>query len=459
MAASPQPRAAQVQRPAARAGWRVDRRRATRVAASRRITSSACRWSRPPRSTPVPPDTPYESVATLYPALNAARPGSVRVWPTAGRVPRHRHAARLLPRRRWRLPGAKARRRPDRSILWDDVEIGDGAVVERCIVTDGVSDSRRHDVVGPDPPPARRRARRQANAPSATWRYPHWTDGRDRRTTTDVRTRIDLFLSQCGLTQRGASVVALTRRRVRSPLLPGARAAGRLAGAGRASRRDRFRAARRSSTSPALLASMPVPVPRILAHSNELGIIALQDLGDVTLQAHLGAATPRRARRALSRGRRAHRHAAAPRGGAGQRRLRAVRHRVRRGQADLGAELLREALPRGVSRRDVHRRRPRGARRGVRGHRRGAGGRAARALPSRLSQPQPDAARRAALHHRLPGRAHGAGHLRPGVAAARLVRGSDRGAGRRADRVLPGAARPGRRPAPATASASATAST
>jgi aminoglycoside/choline kinase family phosphotransferase len=36
---------------------------------------------------------------------------------------------------------------------------------------------------------------------------------------------------------------------------------------------------------------MPVPVPRILAHSNELGIIALQDLGDVTLQAHLGAAT------------------------------------------------------------------------------------------------------------------------------------------------------------------------
>src|SRR5690349_4172540 len=37
---------------------------------------------------------------------------------------------------------------------------------------------------------------------------------------------------------------------------------------------------------------MPVPVPRILAHSNELGIIALQDLGDVTLQAHLGAASP-----------------------------------------------------------------------------------------------------------------------------------------------------------------------
>jgi N-acetylmuramate 1-kinase len=41
-----------------------------------------------------------------------------------------------------------------------------------------------------------------------------------------------------------------------------------------------------------LLDAMPVPVPRILAHSSELGIMALQDLGDVTLQAHLGAAPP-----------------------------------------------------------------------------------------------------------------------------------------------------------------------
>ena len=60
--------------------------------------------------------------------------------------------------------------------------------------------------------------------------------------------------------------------------------------------------------------------------------------------------------------------------------------------------------------------------RGVGGDRRRAGRRAARALPSRLPQPQPDAARRQPLHHRLPGRAHGARHLRSGVAAARLVR-------------------------------------
>jgi aminoglycoside/choline kinase family phosphotransferase len=40
-----------------------------------------------------------------------------------------------------------------------------------------------------------------------------------------------------------------------------------------------------------LLAEVPLPVPRILHHSNELGILGLEDLGDVTLQAHLGAAT------------------------------------------------------------------------------------------------------------------------------------------------------------------------
>jgi aminoglycoside/choline kinase family phosphotransferase len=41
-----------------------------------------------------------------------------------------------------------------------------------------------------------------------------------------------------------------------------------------------------------LLASVPVPVPRILHHSDVLGVLGLEDLGDVTLQAHLGAATP-----------------------------------------------------------------------------------------------------------------------------------------------------------------------
>jgi len=39
-----------------------------------------------------------------------------------------------------------------------------------------------------------------------------------------------------------------------------------------------------------LFAAMPVPVPRILGHADDLGILALEDLGDVTLQAHLGSA-------------------------------------------------------------------------------------------------------------------------------------------------------------------------
>ena len=40
-----------------------------------------------------------------------------------------------------------------------------------------------------------------------------------------------------------------------------------------------------------LLSEVPLPVPAILHHSDPLGVIGLEDLGDVTLQAHLGAAT------------------------------------------------------------------------------------------------------------------------------------------------------------------------
>jgi aminoglycoside/choline kinase family phosphotransferase len=36
---------------------------------------------------------------------------------------------------------------------------------------------------------------------------------------------------------------------------------------------------------------MPLPVPDVLGHADGLGILALEDLGDVTLQSHLGAGT------------------------------------------------------------------------------------------------------------------------------------------------------------------------
>jgi aminoglycoside/choline kinase family phosphotransferase len=41
-----------------------------------------------------------------------------------------------------------------------------------------------------------------------------------------------------------------------------------------------------------LFDAMPVPVPHILGHADDLGVLALEDLGDVTLQAHLGTAPP-----------------------------------------------------------------------------------------------------------------------------------------------------------------------
>jgi len=113
----------------------------------------------------------------------------------------------------------------------------------------------------------------------------------DRRSPDDVRDRIDAFLASTELNTRGAKVVPLT---------------------GDASDRRYFRVLLRDEPAQVLavhpgpidfgalpfvnvaklLSEMPVPVPRILGHSDQLGIIALQDLGDVTLQAHLGAASP-----------------------------------------------------------------------------------------------------------------------------------------------------------------------
>lgn len=102
--------------------------------------------------------------------------------------------------------------------------------------------------------------------------------------------RIEQFLAETGLAARVAKIVPLS---------------------GDASDRRYFRVLLRSEPSQVLalhtgpiefeklpfvnvarlLSKMPVPVPAILAHADGLGVIALQDLGDVTLQAHLGAAS------------------------------------------------------------------------------------------------------------------------------------------------------------------------
>ena len=108
--------------------------------------------------------------------------------------------------------------------------------------------------------------------------------------SSDVRARIDRFLKDTGVANQVTTVVPLT---------------------GDASDRKYFRVLLRNAPTQVLAvhpqaieferlpfanvsrlySAMPVPVPRILGHSNPLGIIALEDLGDVTLQAHLGAAS------------------------------------------------------------------------------------------------------------------------------------------------------------------------
>jgi aminoglycoside/choline kinase family phosphotransferase len=109
--------------------------------------------------------------------------------------------------------------------------------------------------------------------------------------TDDVNVRIAQYLDAVGLSSRVAQIVRLTgdasdRRYVRV-ILRGAESEVLAIHTGPIDFEAMpfVRIAR-------LLSAVPVPVPRILHHSNALGIIGLQDLGDVTLQAHLGAATP-----------------------------------------------------------------------------------------------------------------------------------------------------------------------
>ena len=258
----------------------------------------------------------------------------------------------------------------------------------------------------------------------------------DKRHQDDTRERIQTYLERRGLSSANPRVVPLTPdasdRRYFRLLLPDAPSIVL----------SLYAAPFNVTTLPfvnvaTLMARMPVPIPAVLGHADDIGLLALQDLGDVTLQAHLGAASPAQ-HPALYRQSVAL-IATLQKRGAGARvaGVPAVRHFVRRRKADLGARLLHQALPRGLPRRDARRRRAGGAAPGIRRHRPGTGGRAARAVPSRLPQPQPDALRRTALPDRLPGRAHGARYLRPGLAAARLLPRSERPDGRRADRLLP----------------------
>jgi len=108
---------------------------------------------------------------------------------------------------------------------------------------------------------------------------------------TDRRDRIDHYLRESGLAARAPRVVPLTgdasdRRYFRIMLADGES----LVLALHAGPID-FATLPFANVAE-LLRHVPLPVPEILGHSEAAGILALQDLGDVTLQAHLGAATP-----------------------------------------------------------------------------------------------------------------------------------------------------------------------
>ena len=95
----------------------------------------------------VPADTPSE-VRTLYPALVAARAGAVRAFRTQasfidiGTPSDYLETSLLLAAREGIDTSAGAEISPtariERSILWDDVIVEDGAMLQECVVTDGV---------------------------------------------------------------------------------------------------------------------------------------------------------------------------------------------------------------------------------------------------------------------------------------------------------------------------------
>ena len=112
----------------------------------------------------------------------------------------------------------------------------------------------------------------------------------DQRDGIEAKEKIDGYLTRSGLSSRSPRVVPLTGdasdRRYFRVLLPdsGSIVLSLHAAPFEFEKLPFVNVAR-------LLAAMPVPIPSVLGHADDLGVLALADLGDVTLQAHLGAAS------------------------------------------------------------------------------------------------------------------------------------------------------------------------
>ena len=107
---------------------------------------------------------------------------------------------------------------------------------------------------------------------------------------TEQLERVDVYLERSGLAARSARVVPLTGdasdRRYYRVLMPHAAPIVL----------SLYASAFEVETLPfvnvaKLLERMPVPIPKVLGHAGDIGVLALEDLGDMTLQAHLGAAS------------------------------------------------------------------------------------------------------------------------------------------------------------------------
>lgn len=97
----------------------------------------------------LPPATPAESIASLYPALIATQPGSVRAhvcraeFFDIGTPADYLRTSLALAARdpgstlRGARTHVRAGARVDASILWDDVEVESGATLTECVVADG----------------------------------------------------------------------------------------------------------------------------------------------------------------------------------------------------------------------------------------------------------------------------------------------------------------------------------
>jgi N-acetylmuramate 1-kinase len=108
--------------------------------------------------------------------------------------------------------------------------------------------------------------------------------------TPDPRERIDVYLARTGLVSRKPRIVPLTGdasdRKYYRVMMPDA-APFVLALYAQPFEVDSLPFVNVAR----LLEKMPVPIPKVLGHADDLGVLALEDLGDVTLQAHLGTAS------------------------------------------------------------------------------------------------------------------------------------------------------------------------